>query len=581
MLVMFLLANVMIGRAQTDSGESIVSVSSVLELDKQRPLFVSPGVVDLIVTPDGMVTVYTGNVDGERNLFARRMDSGDVRSFENLGHDPGSPFISPDGMWIGYVDGATSIKKVSIKGGSPITICNLGPATGIARGVSWGPDDTIVFATTKNTSGLWRVSSNGGEPELLTIPNFDAGEIAHRWPEILPDGESIIFTRVMDPLERSEIVLLSLNSGQLKVLVRGYNPHYSQTGHLVYGAEGSLRAIRFDLDRLETVGKSRSLLKDVSSKPTGAMNASFSTTGRLVYVGTEVISNKTLGWVDQEGTMTSLMEIEDLWGYPRVSPDGKRIAFVVTRSGARDIWIHNLEQGVDTKLTEAGNNVFPTWTPDSSKVTFASNREGLYDLYSKLWHGKKEAKRLTSSKNSSISGSWTPDGQTLIYYEITETRKRDLLILGQGENPEIFLGTRFNERAPTFSYNGMWLAYVSDEEGYDQVVIQSFPVNGEESSFLTVSGTEPVWSRDSRELFYRHDSKMMVVEMNAGGSHDSATPRLLFHDPYEIDPAGQGNSNYDVWIADDQFLMISRDETSRANLVVIESWVDEIVDRPR
>ena len=543
-----------------------------------EPVFVSPGVVDVAITPDGTATVYTGIVQGERRLFVRTLDQLEVMPLHGLGHDPANPFISPDGEWVGYIDGATAIKKVAIQGGSPVTtVCALGAATGIPRGASWGPDDTIIFATADAASGLWRVAASGGEPEALTTPDQQQGEVDHRWPEILPGGEAVVFTIIASPLENSQIAVLSLDTREQKILIQGgHNPRYSPTGHLVYGAEGRLWAVRFDLDRLETIGNGVPVLENVNSKPTGAMNFSFSKNGWLVYVGAEATSRGTLGWVNREGQMTALMETEGFWGYPRLSPDGKRVALVITRSGARDIWIRDLERGADTKLTLGGNNVFPAWTPDGTKVTFASNRHGAYDVYWKPWDGSGEAERLTTSADGSISGSWGPDSQTFVYYEMTSDAERDIWMLSPDADPSALVATKFNERAPSLSPDGHWLAYVSDREGQDQVVVQPFPTGGGVIQISTGGGTEPVWSRDGSELFYRHGNQMMVVEVEREPAFSPGRPTLLFEAPYDIDPAGQGNSNYDVSLRGDQFLMVRRSETQTAALVVVENWHEEL-----
>ena len=292
-------------------------------------------------------------------------------------------------------------------------------------------------------------------------------------------------------------------------------------GHLVYGADDTLWAVQFDLDRLETIGNPVPVLESVNTKGTGATNASFSADGSLVYIEGDVTSPGTLGWVNREGQMTALMEAEGLSGLPRLSPDGKRVALVIERNGISDIWIRDFERGADTRLTVGGSNLFPAWTPDGTKVTFASSRHGAYDVYWQPWDGSGEAERLTTSVDLSISvgeaerlttsvdlsisvGSWTPDGQTFVYYEITDDTERDIWTLTPEAETSPFLATGFNERAPRLSPDGHWLAYVSDQPGQDQVVVQPFPAGGAVTQISTEGGMEPVWSRDGSALFYRH-----------------------------------------------------------------------------
>ena len=148
------------------------------------------------------------------------------------------------------------------------------PGQGRARGASWGPDNTIIFATAGGGNGLWRVSANGGEPETVTTPDPERGE-SHLWPSILPDGTAVLFTITTGEIEDAQIAVLSLETGEQQVLVDGgSNPHYAPTGHLVYGADGVLQAIAFDPDDLTVTGDAIPVVQDVNTKGTGAVNFS-------------------------------------------------------------------------------------------------------------------------------------------------------------------------------------------------------------------------------------------------------------------------------------------------------------------
>ena len=191
-----------------------------------------------------------------------------------------SPFFSPDSASVGFYDRrpTTVLKRVSMQGGPASTICDL---PGDLRGASWGADGIIVFASADSASGLWRVAAAGGEPEQLTTPEQGDGD--HLWPEILPGGEAVLFTITAGTSEETQIAVLSLTTGEQKVLLRGgAYPRYSLTGHLLYGVQADLWAVPFDLSRLEIVGDSVPVQEGVFTKPQGAANVGLSDNGSLI-----------------------------------------------------------------------------------------------------------------------------------------------------------------------------------------------------------------------------------------------------------------------------------------------------------
>ena len=282
----------------------------------------------------------------------------------------------------------------------------------------------------------------------------------------------------------------------------------------MYGLDGTIRAVPFDLERLAVTGVPVPVLDGVITKTSGAADFSLSETRSLVYVPTGATARRTLGWVDRDGQMTtSVIEENTAISTPRLSPDGTRVAFAGARgvTGVPDIWIRELERGSDTRLTVEGINIFPAWTPDGATVTFTSDRSGAFDLYSKLADLSGEAEQLVTSAAPKFAGSWSPDGQVLVYTDGGFTTLRDIWALPVGGDPAPFLVTDFDERAPRLSPDGQWVAYVSDQSGEDRVYVQRFPEGGGVSPISTEGETEPVWSRDDRELFYRNGTQMLVV----------------------------------------------------------------------
>ena len=327
---------------------------------------------DIALTPDGTRLVYVGNNWTE--LF--------VRQFDRLEATPlatGAPrniFVSPDGQSVGFTDGNTPLKRVPITGGPAVVIAPLGNPP---RGATWLPDDTIVFATTSIQTGLLRVSANGGEITTLTRPDRQRGEVDHLWPEALPDGRGVLFTIVpTGGLGAASIAVLNLTTGEQKIVLRGgHHAHYAATGHLVFAAGGNLRAVEFNLDRLETRGTPVPVLPGLVVSPTGAADFDVARNGTLAYIdarGGAAQSVRALVWVDRNGREELIGAPPRSYTYPSVSPDGKQIV-VSANDEEQDIWLWDSSRRTLTRLTfEPGQDNYPVWAPDGRHVIYSGDR---------------------------------------------------------------------------------------------------------------------------------------------------------------------------------------------------------------
>ena len=246
---------------------------------------------DLALSPDGTHVVYVGN--GGTQLFVRALDGLEPVAIASGGAVRG-PFVSPDGQWVGFTDGVL-LRKVAITGGPPITVARFEGSLGTPRGATWAPDDTIIFATSNPATGLQRVSAAGGTPEVLTRPDHAHGEAGHLWPEILPGGNAVLFTITAQTggLDAAQVAVRDLRTGTHKVLLRGgshgryvasglASPKRGEGGHLVYVAAGTLRAIPFDPNRLETHGTAVPVLPRLVTTSTGTGDFAVATDGTLV-----------------------------------------------------------------------------------------------------------------------------------------------------------------------------------------------------------------------------------------------------------------------------------------------------------
>ena len=323
---------------------------------------------NLAIAPDGSRVVYRGN----NQVLMRALDQLEPVVIVSLGA-PRGVFVSSDSQWVGFFD-EFSLRKVAMTGGPVVPI---GRVDGTGRGATWGPDGTIVYATTSGATGLQRASVTGGNQMVLTKPDRERGEGDHIWPEFLPGGRVVLFTIIAasGSLEDAQIAVFDLTTGASKVVVRGgYHAHYLSTGHLVYGAGGALRAVAFDRDRLEAVGAPVPVVEEVSTTPQGGLDVAVATDGTMVYLPSRgpCRGSRSLVWVDRMGREESVPAPQRAYQYPRISPDGTRLALDV-RDQEFDIWIWDFARLTFTRLTfEQGAEEYPVWMPDSRRVVFGA-----------------------------------------------------------------------------------------------------------------------------------------------------------------------------------------------------------------
>ena len=315
---------------------------------------------DMAISPDGTHVAYVGN--NGRQLFVRAFDQLD--SVPLAGADfPSDVFIKPDGQWVGFV-GEFVLRKAAINGGAVQNLLKLG-ARGML-GATWGEDGTIIFATEEASTGLEQLSEDGGATTVLTRPNRERGEVDHVWPAFLPGGQAVLFTIInAGGIDNAEIAVLDLKTGAQKVLLRGGSaPRYLPSGHLVYGAAGSLRAVAFDLERLEVLGTPVPVVPELLTTPTGAADFDVASDGTLVYVrGGLQEPARALVWVDREGREEPIQVPVRAYQYLRISPDGTRVAIDV-RDQERDIWLWEFARRTLTRFTfDPTPDRFPVWTP--------------------------------------------------------------------------------------------------------------------------------------------------------------------------------------------------------------------------
>jgi serine/threonine-protein kinase len=528
------------------------------------------------IAPDGRTIVYRAVRDGQAQLFLHRLDALDSYPIPGT-QNAAAPFFSPDGAWIGF-DGDGLLRKVSLAGGSPVTICD---APGGAN-ASWG-SGTVVFATGTSRI-LYRVAEGGGTAEALTTLDGDRGDISHGFPHVMPGGRAALFTIITR--DRRHVAVVRLNTGETRMLTEGSQPRYVAGGRLLFARNDTLWAAPFDERRLELTGDPQPVLEGLDTAGGSAVHFAVSAGGTLMYVPRrEEVRDRRVVWVNREGIETAVPFEPKRYTRASLSPDGQRIAVALAETDNTDIWIGEPGQDTLIRLTrEPTTETAPLWSPDGRAIVFRSDRDG-GGLFLASVHAPGDVRRLTTSSGTfHTPHGWTPDGRTLLFTEFrtyTEQGFAALDVASGSVRP--LLGGRFAQLRPQVSPDGLWVAFQSDESGRFEIYVRPYPgVEGALWKVSTAGGTSPRWSQHGRELVY-HDGRGIVAVpvTTAGGKFATGhATRLFDYAPY----SGRLGPDYDLTPDGQRFLMIRSAEdspASRAQLVLVQNWTTELESRLR
>jgi eukaryotic-like serine/threonine-protein kinase len=548
---------------------------------------------DLAIAPDGSYMVYIAGPQAQ--LMVRAIDRLDAQALPGV-ISVYAPFLSPDGRWIGFfTSGASSeLKKVSITGGSPVPLCRI---NGRALGASWGADGTIVFATNDRSTGLLRVSERGGEPKVLTTPDPAKGEDDHLFPSVLPGGRGVLFTiTAAGGNADAQIGVLDQTSRQTTLIKGASHADYVETGHLIYAVNGTLRAVRFDLATLALRGDPVPVAEQVQTLATGAANFSVSRNGTLVYVqnGTGAVTGarRSLVWVARRGSEQSIPSVARAYFHPRLSPDGKRLALAI-QDQEQDIWTWDFARGSLERMTFGpASELFPVWTPDGKWLFFVSSRTG-GGIYRQRADVPGDVEQLTTSpsvRGAFVLDSLSPDGKLLVVTQVSSSRRALFLltvdsftahVAAAGQAQPLIQVPSASVMNGEISPNGRWLAYQSNESNQDEIYVRPFPSGDGRWPISNGGGTQPVWARNGRELFYRHGNTLLSVPVETTATFSAGTPTTVFEGSYFSPPVGLAGRTYDVSPDGQRFLMIKDapagdPNVAPASIDVVLNWFEEL-----
>ena len=533
---------------------------------------------------DGRQLFVTAMVNRSEEVLRRRLDQSGMEVIAGAGQgDQGTgnsrPFISPDGRWVASFKQG-KLRKVPVEGGPAIDL-----ASSDWGGGSWGQNGKLVYGRSYNT-GIWMVSEGGGDERMLTEPDTAKGELGHWWPQILPDGDHVIFTAYRTPFERATIEVLSIKTGQRKVLFTGgVFGFYVPSGHLLYAAGETIRAVPFDLKRLEVTGTALPVVDSVALNSTdGAAAFDVSENGTLAYLPTtSYVTDNELVLVDRRGKETRALPAIDRYDHPRLSPDGTHISVDIrTPSSAGDVWVFPVGRAGGTRVTSEGGRDFGAeWTPDGRELIYSSEHP-TYDLYRRAADASRPPEPVLTGRYDRYTGGASPDGRLFSFVLSAPNAGSELWIvpLTGRATATRYLANGFNLAHPTISPDGRWMAFDSDESGRVEVYVQSFPDPMRKRWKISPSyGSEPLWTRGGKELVYRKGDSVMAVSLELETGR-IGQPVALFAGPYQDNPGWTRPRSYDVSRDGERFLLTRvPGDRPRPRIAVVLNWFDELREK--
>jgi Tol biopolymer transport system component len=536
------------------------------------------------VSPDGRRIAFAAAPSNDLSARATRLW---IRPLGSLNAEPlaaaGSaqqPFWSPDSRFIGFTDPTTgALKRIDPAGGPPLTLAErTAPGwDGLSRG-AWSSRGTILYSGPDGR--LYKIPENGGTAVPVTTLDASRREQAHFWPSFLPDGNRFVYLAYSSPNE-CVLYATSLDSPVRTNVADVVSTAEYADGYLFYQREGTLFAQRYDEKRVARIGNPLPVAQLVRfSREDGRAAFSVSPKGVLAYATGGANDIGSLTWHDRTGNEIAQIGEADVYTYPRLSPDGRRLAINRRDSdGLWDVWVVDLERGDFERVTfNRQHDYWPiVWSPDGQSIVFAARRHGkpAFDLYRHNVTAAGTDELLFESGDDKQPSGFSPDGTVLLFSRLLAGDKGiDVWAIhmdGHGK-PFPVVSTAYNEFAAAFSPDGRWIVYMADDSGSEQIYVEPFPATGFKVQLSRDGGAWPTWSADGRTIFYSslHRTLWSVGLVMDGHTIRGATPRRIMSRPF----IGSAFGSFAMSPSADRFLLIvpGQNEIDRSSLSITLNW---------
>ncbi|MGH7629918.1 MAG: protein kinase domain-containing protein [Gemmatimonadales bacterium] len=524
--------------------------------------------VGVALSPDGDNIVYSGISARGYQLYRRRLD--ELGPAPISGTEGGlNPFFSRDGRWLSFFLGG-SIRKLPTEGGVPVVVStgNLVPQRAV-----WLDGERLIITA---ADGSLQLVQPDGSTRPLARPDSLAGESSLNVYDALPGEGAVLAVAARGGSFNGRGVAVDLRSGaETSILEGSIAGVYYAGGYLFWVVpEGTLLAAPFDAVRLRMTGPPVSLAQRVRVTVGGPPQLAVAGSS-LVYFPEEPFQLMLVG---RSGGAQPIAEVRRRFHSPRVSPDGRRVAVDFNHQGSRDVWALDLQQRTLSRLTFDNDGHDPVWAPDGRKIAYGTARAGVIGMFLQNADGAGTAESLLVGGSAMTVGAFTRDGGEAVVLVTGNAGSWDLAVMPlTGERkPRILLGTPFNEAYPALSPDGRWLAYASDESGQNEVYVRGFPEGSAKILVSQNGGSEPVWSRDGRDLFYRGfeelGTPLVALSVQTVPEFRVLDRKPLF-DVSEYE-AAVPHANYDVAPDGKGFVMVSQGKVSQ--MVLVQSWTEEL-----
>ncbi len=422
------------------------------------------------------------------------------------------------------------------------------------------------------------MDADGKRPAERVVNTDPAKEVrAAIWPEILPDGNTLLYTVwTGGTFDTARLMAHSLATDERREVVRGVQvARYVKSGHILFTREGSLYVIPFDARRLAATGPERLLLPGVAMGAVdGEAQFGVADNGSLVYLSGAPISRLfRFQWLDRQGKLRLATDWNAAATGAQLSPDGRSLATQVGTAGKMDVYTCDLIRNTPNRVSSSADDYRPLWTPDGKRLVFTSGRNGGQNLFWRNADGSGLEEQLTSGEGAKEADSISPDGKLLLF-RWKQGNSDDVWALPLGGEREPFglLTNQWNEISASISPDGKWLAYASDESGRSEVYVQSHPAGANRRQISNEGGASPLWSRNGRELFYQSGRKLVAVESAEPDTFIPGNPEVLFEGDFDY--------RFDVSPDGKELLLSVRDVPGFTRFHWIQNWKTLLKDQP-